>query len=261
MTKVVILAGGYGTRLSEETDKIPKPMLKIGDKPILWHIMKIYSLFGINDFIILCGYKSDVIKEYFSNYQDLNSSIRMDLENNSFHIHHKNNENWKVTLVDTGLNTMTGGRLKRIKNYLINENFFCLTYGDGLANINISKLIDFHKKHGKLATITATRPVARFGALKFDSINQDKVCDFKEKSMNDENWINGGFFVLHPNVIDKINGDSTSWELEPLASLAQEGELFAYKHFGFWMPMDTLREKLHLNELWNNKIAPWKLWK
>jgi glucose-1-phosphate cytidylyltransferase len=261
MVKAVILAGGLGSRLSEETENKPKPMIEIGEKPILWHIMKIYSNFGINDFIICSGYKSQVIKNYFANFFIYNSDITFDIKKNSFKANKKNPENWKVTVVDTGLNTMTGGRIKKIKNYLKNEKFFCLTYGDGLADINILKLINFHKKHGKLATLTATRPQARFGALNFSIKNKNLVNNFKEKPEGDQNWINGGFFVLSPKVIDRIKDDTSSWELEPLDSLAKDGELLAYKHLGFWRPMDILRDKIYLNNLWNNDEAPWKIWK
>jgi glucose-1-phosphate cytidylyltransferase len=260
MVKAVILAGGFGSRLTEETEQKPKPMIEIGERPMLWHIMKIYSSYGINDFIICCGYKSQTIKEYFANYYLYNSDVTFDLKNNSLKINKKKSENWKVTLVDTGLNTMTGGRIKRIKNYLKNEKYFCLTYGDGLADINILKLIDFHKKHGKLATLTAVRPLARFGAINFLDKNKNEVHSFIEKPKGDQSWINGGFFVLSPKVIDQIKDDATSWEMEPLENLARDRQLYAYKHNGFWRPMDYLRDKIYLNNLWNNDKAPWKNW-
>ncbi len=257
--KAVILAGGFGSRLSEETENIPKPLIEIGGKPILWHIMKIYSSYGINDFIVCCGYKGNLIKEYFNNYFLYQSDVTFTINDNSMSVNRKGVEKWKVTLVDTGQNTMTGGRLKRIKEYLKNEKIFCLTYGDGVADINISKLIAFHKKHGKLATLTATRPQARFGAIKINSNNQ--INNFEEKPRGDGSWINGGFFVLSPKVIDIIKDDKTKFELEPLASLAKKGQLFAFKHDSFWMPMDILRDKNHLNNLWNTDKAPWKIWK
>ena len=256
--KVVILAGGLGTRLAEETENKPKPMVEIGGKPILWHIMKIYSFYGINEFIICCGYKGFVIKEYFKNYFLHMSDVTFSIDDNSMKVRQKNVENWKVTLVDTGENTMTGGRLKRVKSYLKNEKAFCLTYGDGIGDINISNLIAFHKKHKKLATLTATRPQARYGAIKLDS--NGKVNYFKEKPEDEGGWVNGGFFVLNPSVIEKIKDDNTIWEQEPLTTLAKEEQLFAYKHNGFWIPMDNLRDKLLLNKLWNNGEAPWKKW-
>jgi glucose-1-phosphate cytidylyltransferase len=257
--KLIILAGGVGSRLSEETENKPKPMVEIGGKPILWHIMKIYSSYGINDFIICCGYKGYVIKEYFNNYFLHISDVTFSMQDNSIEVNRKNAESWKITLVDTGDNTMTGGRLKRVKSYVKDEELFCFTYGDGLGDINISKLVDFHKSHKKLATITATRPQARYGALTFGP--NDQVQHFEEKPEGDGSWINGGFFVLHPSVINKIKDDQTNWEGEPLISLANEGQLYAYKHHGFWMPMDTLRDKIFLNKLWDSGKAPWMSWK
>jgi glucose-1-phosphate cytidylyltransferase len=256
--KAVILAGGYGTRISEETEYKPKPMVEIGGKPILWHIMKIYSDYGINDFIICCGYKAYVIKEYFNNYFLHTSDVTFSMKDNVMDVNRSSTESWKVTLVDTGEKTMTGGRLKRIQNYVKDDEAFCFTYGDGLGNINISDLIAFHKSHGKLATLTAILPQARYGALKFGA--KDMVDHFEEKPAGEGSWINGGFFVLHPKVIDLIKDDQTIWEQEPLTSLAKEGQLFAYKHNNFWMPMDTLREKVLLNKLWATNKAPWKTW-
>jgi len=256
--KAVILAGGFGTRLSEETGKIPKPMVEVGGKPILWHIMKIYSGYGINDFIICCGHKGSLIKEYFQNYSLYQSDVTLQMEDNITKVHQNNTEPWKVTLVDTGENTMTGGRLKRVRKYIENEKAFCFTYGDGLSNVNISKLIKFHENHGKLATLTAVRPPGRYGAIKFG--DEDKVDSFKEKPDGDGSWINGGFFVLNPDVLDQIEDDKTSWELEPLNALTKSGQIYAFRHNGFWQPMDTLREKIILNELWNEGNAPWKIW-
>lgn len=255
--KVVILAGGYGTRLSEETVNIPKPMVEIGGKPILWHIMKIYSHYGYNDFIICLGYKGYIIKEYFMNYFMHMSDITVDLSNGGIKVHNSKAENWKVTLVDTGLDTMTGGRIKRIKDHLNGERFM-LTYGDGVGDVNINSLVKFHESHGKLATMTAVQPSGRFGALR---INDDKkVVSFVEKPAGDGAWINGGFFVLEPQVIDYIEDDNTTWEREPLENLTKESQLFAYKHEGFWRPMDTLRDKIELERLWSTKEAPWKVW-
>ena len=256
--KAVILAGGLGTRLSEETDLKPKPMVEVGNKPILWHIMKIYSAHGINDFIICCGYKGYVIKEYFKNYSLHMSDITIAMTDNSIKVHQSKAEPWTITLVDTGENTMTGGRLKRVKDFIKDEKSFCFTYGDGIANINISELIAFHNQHGKQATVTATRPAGRYGALKIGSNNS--VDHFQEKPDGDGSWINGGFFVLNPSVIDLIKSDNTSWEDGPLPTLAKNTQLVAFKHNGFWMPMDTLRDKVILNELWNNDKAPWKVW-
>ena len=256
--KAVILAGGLGTRISEETDLKPKPMIEIGGKPILWHIMKIYSSHGINDFIICCGYKGYLIKEYFANYYLHMSDVTFNIQENSIDIHQNKSEPWKVSLVDTGEDTMTGGRLKRVKSYVQDESEFCFTYGDGVSDINISDLIKYHKKHGKKATLTATRPQGRFGAL---NIGEDNIINkFEEKPEGDQSWINGGFFVLNPSVIDLIDGDQTSWENEPLSLLANDGELSAFIHDGFWQPMDTLREKNELNLLWNSGKAPWRKW-
>jgi glucose-1-phosphate cytidylyltransferase len=256
--KAVILAGGLGTRLSEETDLKPKPMVEVGGKPILWHIMKIYSVHGVNDFVICCGYKGYMIKEYFANYFLHQSDVTFCMTDNSMHVDQNNAEPWTVTLVDTGDNTMTGGRLKRVKDYVKDEEAFCFTYGDGVGNVDITQLIQFHQSHGKQATLTATRPPGRYGALKFGP--DDRVDKFQEKPDGDGSWINGGFFVLSPKVIERIEKDSTIWELEPLDSLAKDGELVAFKHEGFWQPMDTLREKNLLNELWDSGEAPWKNW-
>ncbi len=256
--KVAILAGGFGTRLSEETVIKPKPMVEIGGKPILWHIMKIYSTYGFNDFVILLGYKGYMIKEYFANYFLHQSDVTIDLENNNIQIHNTKAEPWKVTLVDTGLYTQTGGRILRAKKYLEGGTFM-LTYGDGVADINIKELIEFHKKHGKYATVTAVQPSGRFGALELDESNN--VIRFKEKPKGDGAWINGGFFVLEPEIFDYINkGDETYWERDPLENLAKDGQLVAYKHYGFWKPMDMLRDKKELEELWNSGKAPWKIW-
>lgn len=256
--KAVILAGGLGTRLSEETDLRPKPMIEIGGKPILWHIMKIYSSHGVNDFIICCGYKGYVIKEYFANYCLHESDVTFHMKDNRMEVHQSNAEAWVVTLVDTGENTMTGGRLKRVRHYLKNEDYFCFTYGDGVGNIDIAELIAFHKKHGKLSTLTAMAPPSRYGAVKIGAA--DSVDQFQEKPIAGESWINGGFFVLSPKVIDLIGDDNSSWEREPLSDLAREGELFAFKHKGFWQPMDTLRDKVMLNKMWDEGNAPWKIW-
>ncbi len=256
--KAIILAGGLGTRFAEETDLKPKPMIEIGNKPILWHIMKIYSAHGINEFIICCGYKGYMIKEYFSKYFLHQSDVTFELKNNKMKVHQNNSESWKVSLVDTGEKTMTGGRLKRVKEYVKDEKAFCFTYGDGLGNIDISALIKFHQAHGKQATLTATRPQGRYGALKLGV--KEIVERFQEKPEGDGSWINGGFFVLSPEVIDLIKDDQTSWEKEPLTSLAKNNQIFAYKHHGFWQPMDTLREKIMLNDLWNKGNAPWKMW-
>jgi glucose-1-phosphate cytidylyltransferase len=255
--KAVILAGGLGTRLSEETSMKPKPMVEIGGKPILWHIMKIYSYHGVNDFIICCGYKGYMIKEYFANYFIHQSDVTFNMVENTVEVHRKRAEPWKVTLVDTGEDTMTGGRLKRVKEYLKNEEAFCFTYGDGVSNIDIKKSIDFHKNHGKLATLMATFPPGRFGAI---DITNDQILNFKEKPKGDGAMVNGGFFILSPKVIDKIQGDSTMWEQEPLMALAEDGELMAFKHEDFWLPMDTLRDKQKLQELWDSGTAPWKVW-
>ena len=255
--KTIILAGGLGTRLSEETHLRPKPMVEIGGYPILWHIMKVYSSHGLNDFIICCGYKGYIIKEYFSNYFLHMSDVTFDLENNSMEVHEKKAEKWKVTLVDTGIKTMTGGRLKRVSKYLNKDEPFCITYGDGLTDLNITELINMHKSHGKLATLTAVRPPGRYGALK---LAEHLVKEFQEKTEGQNSWINGGFFVLNPSVIDRIEGDHVSWEGKPLSDLACANQLCAFKHEGFWQPMDTLREKNLLNDLWNSNKAPWKSW-
>jgi len=256
--KAVILAGGLGTRLSEETDLKPKPMVEIGGKPILWHIMKTYSAHGVNDFVICCGYKGYMIKEYFANYFLHQSDVTFCMKDNNMQVHQNNAEPWTVTLVDTGENSMTGGRLKRVKDYIKDEEAFCFTYGDGVGNVDITRLIKFHQAHGKQATLTATRPPGRYGALKFGP--DDSIERFQEKPQGDGSWINGGYFVLSPKVIDRIADDSSSWEGEPLSDLAKEGQLSAFKHDGFWQPMDTLREKVYLNELWNTGKAPWKVW-
>lgn len=255
--KVVILAGGYGTRISEETHLKPKPLIEIGGKPILWHILKIYSSYGFNEFIICCGYKGYLIKEYFANYFLHMSDVTFDIENNQYKVHEKKVEPWKVTLVDTGENSMTGGRLKRVKKYL-NDDPFCFTYGDGLSNININSLIDFHNSHNKLCTLSAVQPPGRFGSLKFKEANL--VESFQEKPQGDGGWINGGFFVINPKAIDIIEGDSTIWEQEPLNNLAAQGELMAFKHYSFWQAMDTLRDKNYLEKLWSEEKAPWKVW-
>lgn len=256
--KAVILAGGYGTRISEESAVRPKPMVEIGEKPILWHIMKIYSAHGINDFIICCGYKGYVIKEYFSNYFLHGADVTFDLRNNKTDFHTNGVEPWKVTLIDTGEGTMTGGRLKRVKDYIGNETF-CLTYGDGVGDVDIQCAINFHREQKAFATLTAVQPPGRFGAFQLDH-TQNKVPTFKEKPQGDGAWVNGGFFVLEPQVMDYIDGDSTVWEREPMEGLAQDGKLAAYRHHGFWQPMDTLRDKMVLENLWKNNEAPWKVW-
>ncbi|TQV79470.1 glucose-1-phosphate cytidylyltransferase [Exilibacterium tricleocarpae] len=256
--KAVILAGGLGTRLSEETYIKPKPMVEIGNKPILWHIMKVYSAYGINDFIICCGYKGYMIKEYFANYFLHMSDVTFDMAKNEMKVHQNNVEPWRVTLIDTGEHSMTGGRLKRVREYIESDEAFCFTYGDGLGDINIKKLIEFHREHGKQATLTATRPPGRYGALKL--VDGQRVASFQEKPDGDGSWINGGFFVLSPQVIERISGDDTSWEAEPLTSLATDGELIAFMHSGFWQPMDTIRERNLLDELWNSGNAPWRVW-
>ena len=256
--KAVILAGGLGTRISEETHIKPKPMVEVGGKPILWHVMKIYSYYGINDFIICCGYKGYVIKEYFANYFLHMSDVTFDMVQNRMEVHQQKAEPWKVTLVDTGDETMTGGRLKRVAPYLTGEKSFCFTYGDGVSDINIAELIAFHEAQNLKATITATIPPGRFGALAFEG---DRVANFQEKPRGDGAMINGGFFVLSPEVIDLIQDDSTIWEKEPLENLASDGELAAFHHHGFWQPMDTLRDKTHLEELWASGNAPWMVWK
>lgn len=255
--KAVILAGGLGTRISEETHLKPKPMVEIGGRPILWHIMKIYSQHGINDFIICCGYKGYIIKEYFANYFLHMSDVTFDIQSNKMEVHRKRAENWKVTLIDTGSDTMTGGRLKRVANFLDQEEQFCFTYGDGVSDVNISDLIKFHHSKNKLATVTAVIPPGRYGALE---VQQNDVKSFVEKPKGDRALINGGFFVLSPKVIDLIDNDNTSWEGEPLRKLAEMNELAAFEHHGFWQPMDTLREKNMLIELWDSNKAPWKTW-
>lgn len=255
--KAVILAGGLGTRLSEETTLKPKPMVEVGGRPILWHIMKIYSHYGINEFIVCLGYKGYVIKEYFSNYFLHNSDVTFDFSGGSeFRIHNANVDPWKVTLIDTGDLSMTGGRLRRVRDYLEGETF-CFTYGDGVADVNVSELVEFHRDQGRKATLTAVQPPGRFGALAF---NGEQVTAFQEKPEGDGAWINGGFFVLEPEVIDLIEGDQTTWEEAPLRTLAESGELSAYKHTGFWQPMDTLRDRTKLEEMWANGEAHWKVW-
>ena len=255
--KAVILAGGLGTRISEETHLKPKPMIEIGGRPILWHLMKIYSAHGINDFIICCGYKGYVIKEYFANYFLHMSDVTFDMRNNKMDVHQGNAEPWRVTLVDTGDETLTGGRLKRVADHVKSEEAFCFTYGDGLSNVNISELIAFHKIEGRLATVTAVQPPGRYGAL---DIGGNRVSQFIEKPRGDGSWINGGFFVLSPKCIDFIDGDQSSWEGAPLDNIARQGQLSAYQHEGFWQPMDTLREKNLLEDLWALGRAPWKNW-
>lgn len=255
--KAVILAGGFGSRLSEETDVRPKPMVEVGGRPILWHIMKIYSAHGINDFIICCGYKGYVIKEYFANYFLHMSDITFRMQTNEMQVHCKRAEPWTVTLVDTGEQTLTGGRLKRVSSYLEGQDF-CFTYGDGVSDLDITSLVNFHKKHGRMATVTAVQPPGRYGALDTDS--KGVVRRFTEKPARDGGYINGGYFVLSPKVLDYIEGDDASWEGEPLTRLANEGNLMAYQHDGFWQPMDTLREKMHLDRLWRSGKAPWKVW-
>jgi glucose-1-phosphate cytidylyltransferase len=254
--KVVILAGGLGTRLSEETVIRPKPMVEIGGKPILWHIMKIYSHYGFNDFVICLGFKGYMIKEYFSNYFLHMSDVTFDMSTNGMEVHQQSAEPWRVTLVDTGQESMTGGRVKRVARYLDNEPFM-LTYGDGVADVDIAKLVSFHKQHGRQATVTSVQPMGRFGAL--DMTKDNKVLGFQEKPKGDGSWVNGGFFVLDPIVLDRIESDKTVFEKEPLEGLASDGQLVAYKHNGFWQPMDTLRDKNHLEELWSGD-APWRVW-
>jgi glucose-1-phosphate cytidylyltransferase len=256
--KAVILAGGYGTRLSEETSVRPKPMVEIGSKPIIWHIMKIYAAHGIHDFIICCGYKGEVIKNYFANYFLNSADITFDLQRNEMQVHRHVVEPWRVTLIDTGEATMTGGRIKRVKEYIGNETF-CLTYGDGVSNIDITRLIDFHRSQAALATLAAVQTPGRFGAFSLAE-NQTKILHFREKSQQDGAWINGGFFVLEPEVMGYIEGDNTVWEREPLEALAKHEKLAAFRHTGFWHPMDTLRDKMVLDELWNTGKAPWKIW-
>jgi glucose-1-phosphate cytidylyltransferase len=255
--KAIILAGGLGTRISEETIVKPKPMIEIGGKPILWHIMKLYSAHGVNDFVICCGYRGYLIKEYFANYFLHMSDVTFDMTHNTMEVHDRKAEPWKVTLVDTGDDTMTGGRLKRVAGYLANEKAFCFTYGDGVSNVDITALMAFHRKHGKAATVTAVQPPGRYGALQ---MNGAAVSGFLEKPKGEGGRINGGFFVLSPSVIDLIQGDETPWEAEPLTQLATSGQLMAYEHTGFWQAMDTLRDKNHLEKLWDSGQAPWKVW-
>ena len=258
--KTAILAGGFGTRLSEETNAIPKPMIQIGGKPILWHIMKIYSYYGFNDFVILAGYKSYIIKEYFANYFLHQSDVTFNLASNQMEILNSQSEPWKVTILDTGLNAMTGGRIKRAEKFLGDAPFF-LTYGDGVSDIRIDKLLEFHKKHGKMVTMTAVQPEGRFGAINLED-DSNRVSNFMEKPKGDGAWINGGFFVCEPGIFDYLTeGDLTIWERSPLEELARKYELFAFKHTGFWKPMDTLRDKIQLEEGWNKKEAPWKVWR
>ena len=255
--KAVILAGGLGTRLSEETTVRPKPMVEIGGKPILWHIMKIYSAHGVNDFVICLGYKGYLIKEYFANYFLHMSDVTFDIANNEMQVHQRNAEPWRVTLVDTGDDTATGGRLKRVGDYVKDEEAFCFTYGDGVADMDITRQINFHRSHGKLSTVTAVQPPGRYGSLNLDGAT---VQGFTEKPKGDGGWINGGFFVLSPKCLDYVSGDDTSWEETSLTKLAEDGKLMAYEHPGFWQPMDTLRDKIHLEDLWQRGKAPWKTW-
>ena len=255
--KAVILAGGYGTRISEESYLKPKPLIEIGGRPMLWHIMKIYSHYGVNDFIICCGYKGYLIKEYFANYFLYMSDVTFDMASNRMEVHQQKAEPWRVTLLDTGEGTMTGGRLKRVSAYLKDEDAFCFTYGDGVADVDIGKLIRFHREHGKLATVTAVQPPGRYGALRMDG---SRVAGFTEKPRGDGGLINGGFFVLSPSVLALIDEDATAWEAEPLERLSRDGQLQAYEHLGFWQPMDTLREKNLLESLWSTNTAPWKVW-
>lgn len=256
--KAVILAGGLGTRISEETHLKPKPMIEIGGKPILWHVMKIYSAHGIHDFVICCGYKGYLIKEYFANYFLHMSDVTFDMAKNDMQVHQRHAEPWRVTLVDTGDDTKTGGRLRRVADYVKGEDAFCFTYGDGVGDVDVTRAIAFHKEQGKLATLTATQPPGRFGSLHLDG---NRVTTFVEKPEGDGGWINGGFFVLSPKVLDYITGDETLWEREPMERLAREGQMSAYFHHGFWQPMDTLRDKTHLEDLWSSGKAPWKIWK
>ena len=256
--KAIILAGGLGSRLSEETVLRPKPMVEIGGKPILWHIMNIYAAHGVNEFIIALGYKAEVIKEYFLNFYAINNDISVDLSNGKTVIHDGNQPDWKIHLVDTGLYTQTGGRLKRLRAWLSEDETFMFTYGDGVADIDVEALLEFHNSHGKLATVTTVRPLARFGRITFDG---DHIAEFYEKPHEAEGWINGGFFVLNTKVIDYIEGDESIWERDPIERLAHDGQLVGYRHYGFWSCMDTLKEKNYLEELWNSGRAPWKIWK
>lgn len=255
--KAVILAGGLGTRLSEETAIRPKPMVEIGGKPILWHIMKLYASHGVNDFVICCGFKGYVIKEYFANYFLHMSDVTFDMTNNDMRVHNRKAEDWRVTLIDTGEQSMTGGRLGYIRDYVSDSEAFCMTYGDGVADIDISALIKFHKHHGKQATVTAVQPPGRYGAL---MVEGNQVAGFMEKPRGDGGWINGGFFVLSPQCLDRIDGDACVWEAEPLTGLASDNQLQAFKHHGFWQPMDTLRDKMQLEQMWSEDRAPWKNW-
>jgi glucose-1-phosphate cytidylyltransferase len=254
--KAVILAGGLGTRISEESHLKPKPLIEIGGKPIVWHIMKTFSVYGVHDFVICCGYKGYLIKEYFANYFLHSADATFDMLENKMHVHHAHAEPWRVTLADTGVDTMTGGRLLRIREY-VGDDRFCLTYGDGVSDINIAKLVMFHSAHGRYATVTAVQPAGRFGAM---AIEGNVVSDFVEKPKGDGGWINGGFFVLEPEIFGYLNGDQDIWEQEPMRRLAQAGQLSAYRHEGFWAAMDTLRDKNYLEDLWASKRAPWKLW-
>jgi len=254
--KVVILAGGYGTRLSEETDLRPKPMVQIGDRPILWHIMKLYSAHGLDEFVICCGYKGDFIKDWFVNYRMRQSDVTVDLKNDTIEVHRHSSEPWRVTLVDTGEGTLTGGRVKRIQDHI--DDTFCLTYGDGIGDVDISRLLAFHEEQGTKATLTAVQPPGRFGAFPLSDADM-RVPSFKEKPEGDGAWVNGGFFVCEPDVFEYIDGDNTTWEAEPMERLAEEGQLSAYRHDGFWQPMDTLRDKIKLNDMWADN-PPWKVW-
>lgn len=254
--KTVILAGGLGTRISEESHLRPKPMIEIGGKPIIWHIMKIYSHYGINDFVICLGYKGYVIKEYFANYFLHMSDVTFDMSENRMHIHNRNAEPWRVTLVDTGENTATGGRIKRIRDY-VDDDTFCLTYGDGVADVDLPALLDFHKQHGKLATVTAVQPPGRYGAL---DVRGEQVHGFQEKPLGDGGWINGGFFVLEPGIFDYIEADDSTWEYEPMRGLAEDGQLMSHVHRGFWQAMDTLRDRSYLEERWKLGEAQWRVW-
>lgn len=255
--KVVILAGGLGTRIGEETHLRPKPMIEIGTRPLLWHIMKIYSHHGLREFIVCCGYRGYVIKEYFANYMLHNSDVTFDIQANTMEIHRNKAEPWRITVVDTGENSMTGGRLKRVAGYIASGEDFCFTYGDGVGDVNIAELIEFHKQHGRHVTVTAVQPPGRYGAMKLDG---ERIVTFQEKPLGDGNYINGGFFVLSPQVFDYIAGDSSVWEREPMERLAQDGQIMAYRHTGFWAAMDTLRDKQSLEQLWAQGNAPWKVW-
>jgi len=254
--KVVILAGGFGTRISEESHTRPKPMIEIGGRPVLWHVMKIYSAHGFNEFIICCGHKGYVIKEYFANYFLHQADVTFDMRENRMQVHEASAEPWKVTLVDTGEHTMTGGRLRRVRRYLDDEPF-CFTYGDGLADVNVAELVEFHRRQNTIATVTAVQPPGRFGAL---NLSTSRICDFEEKPKGDRGWVSGGFFVLTPKVFDYIEGDDTSWELKPMKAIARAGQLSAFVHQGFWQPMDTQRDRIALEELWAQDKAPWKVW-